>query len=249
MKKLSVFTITGLMVVWSMMHLQAQDNDLELAASIDLTDHKMSVYESNRVVKGGEITSHGWKMTDSLDQYIIELRQGFLPYESGAIEVDVTNFDPMNQTTGDKQHFINFYGHPYGSQFGTPEMRSTPFFTVRAGQKYGDETKKSFKILWRASADNRHEDRGFGERGDWDLKKTYTWRAEWDIDHLRIYLDGEKIFDTAERKEEECFCKRTAALKYVYLGSDNSWDFHEHILKDTWFGFPGPIYKAVRVYR
>lgn len=206
---------------------------LKLAEEINLTSATADKFEAQRVVKGGEVVTGGWKATDKLDLVKIELKRGFTSEESGAIELDMTNLDFPAQVTGRKHHFFNLYSHPSGDHFVQPNN----FFTLRGGSYKDKEGNRGIKVLWRGGGE-RGELAPFATRKVWDAKATYTWRAEWTKNELVVFLNGERIFGPAEFKDRD----KQMPLKYIFLSMDG-------ITKPVWFGFAGPVYKQIRVYR
>lgn len=205
---------------------------LALTATIALDDLKPGPAEVSRTVKGGRWENRGWQATSPKDQLRIELKEGFGPRQSGAIEVDITNFCPLVQAVGSKHHFITLHGDAGGDAFVS---RDSAFVTLRAGGQYIDEKGKlGIKVLWRGGS-GRGEEGTFGAR-DWTEAETYTWRCEWNDQALCVYLDGKCIFGPAE------FSGRfSRPMKHLFLGTDG-------IGGEAWFGMIGPVYRAVRLY-
>ncbi len=242
--KTNLFVALFLVVIFFAMP-EAKAQDFEVVEEIILTDDNPGEYAEAIIAKGGKFTKEGWQSTDSLSQVVIVLRDGFEPTESGAIEMEISNFNPLTQRTGKKQHFFSLYANPEGmnwiDEFRDGEYQkkdlALPFFNFRVGT-YDNEEGRGIKMLWKADAE-RHEEAPFGARKDWSEDKTYTWKAVWDADSLSCYLDGEKIFGPVT------FGPRTphSNLRYIFLSKGG-------MRKDNvWFGMPGPVYKKIRVYR
>lgn len=208
--------------------------ELTLAAEIDLRAGQANPAEKARTVEGGEFVENGWQAKGKLDRLSLELTEGFPAHEPGAIELDMTNLDFVNQIDGKKQHFFGLYSNPSGSHFILPAN----FFTLRGGLYNDKEGNRGIKVLWRGNA-VRGEHAPFAARKVWNLKETYTWRAEWTKEELVMFLNGERIFGPAEFKDRN----EAMPLKYVFLSRDGCPD------TKIWFGFPGPIYQKLRVYR
>ncbi len=207
---------------------------LEQAAVIPLLSGEKTAIERLRLVRGGEYTVNGWQVKDKLDRLIIELIAGFAWNEAGAIELDMTNLDFDAQVNGKKQHYFNFYADPTGDPFNLHNA----FFTLRAGNYKNDKGERGIKVLWRGGK-ARGEKAPFAARAEWDPQKVYTWRAEWDQDKFLVLLDGEKIFGPADFSQRD----RARPLRYLFLSRDGA------LQEDVWFGFPGPVYKEIRIYR
>jgi hypothetical protein len=220
----------------------------QASETIQLTSFEPSDAEAFRMVRGGKFAMGGWQAVDSMDYILIELKDGIAYNESGAIELDMTNLDPTTQTMGRKHHFFSLYANPEGSHFSdvyTRDMKEDekqrmplPFVSLRFGEKrYTDDNGQGIKVLWRPN-EKRFEHAPFGARSDWSKDKTYTWRMAIDRNHLTVYLNGDKIFGPEDLGDRD----KNAPLKYIYLSKDGN-------PKPTvWFGFPGPVYKELRVY-
>ena len=234
-----------LLLVTSIVALEATAQNATMAEEILLTDDTPGPYAEAIIAKGGTFTDQGWQSLDSLSQLVIVLNDGFSADEAGAIELEMTNFNPLTQRTGKKQHFFSLYANSEGGNW-TDEYRdgeyqkkdlALPYFNFRVGT-YDNENGRGIKMLWKAD-DKREEKAPFGARKDWSEKETYTWRAAWDADSLRCYLNGEKIFGPV------AFGPRTphSNLRYIFLSKDGMQKDH------VWYGMPGPVYKKIRVYR
>ena len=223
----------------------AKAQNFEVKEEILLVDETPSPYAEAIIAKGGKFTDQGWQSLDSLSQMVIVLNDGFSADEAGAIELEMTNFNPLTQRTGKKQHFFSLYANPEGGNWADEYRESRyqkkdlalPYFNFRVGT-YDNENGRGIKMLWKAD-DKREEKAPFGARKDWSEDETYTWRAAWDADSLSCYLNGEKIFGPV------AFGPRTphANLRYIFLSKDG-------MRKDNvWYGMPGPIYQKITVYR
>jgi hypothetical protein len=216
-------------------------------SEIDLTNDNPSGIEELRMVRGGVFVPKGWQSVDSLNYIMIALKDGFKYNEPGAIELEMTNLNPMIQATGKKQHFFNLYASPTGHHFAK-EYRDGkfidlnpcyPFISLRFGEKlYTNENGQGIKVLWRAN-EKRIEQAPFGARSDWDISKTYVWRMEWDEDSLSVFLNGLLIFGPKDFGNRD----KNATMRYIWIGKD------AHLQEGVWFGFPGPVYQKIRVFR
>ena len=188
--------------------------------------------EAAKDVNGGTFTSQGWQSTSTSSQIRITLSTGFAPGESGALELDITNFDPVNQYSGDKHQFFNLYTRSDGSKADW-ENTAKGWWNVRGGKNYMTGDGAGFKFLLApAGLDSRHEVRLIQDKNDWDTGRTYTLRAEWTSSEISLYLDGQKLTGPHD------FGGRGEDLAYVFIGKDN-----------VYGGFSGPVYTALRVYR
>jgi len=246
--KTLLFTILSIQIAFCSL---AQELNLDnfTVETIPLTSFEPTDTETFRIVRGGKFAMNGWQVTDSMDYVLIELKDGFAYNEPGAIELQMTNLNPLTQTTGRKQHFFSMYANPEGSHFSdvyTEEMKDDnkqrmplPFVSLRFGKdKYTDDNGQGIKVLWRPNV-KRHEKAPFGARSDWSEDKTYTWRMAWDQDSLSVYLNDERIFGPAEFNNRD----KNAPLKYIFLSRDGNPKSH------VWYGFPGPVYQELKVYK
>ena len=206
---------------------------LELTATIPLTSPDPSPAERARAVRGGAFGPDGWRPTDRLDRLRVDLKEGFGPAESGAVELTMTGPD-LAATDGKKQHFFSLYADPTGDQFN---LRNA-FATVRAGRYANDAGERGVKVLWRGGA-ARGEKAPYAARPAWDPAAEHVWRLEFTPDRLVLTLDGERVFGPA------AFAGRDPArpLRHVFLHRDGA--LHEGL----WYGFVGPAYRELRVFR
>ncbi|MGH9847206.1 MAG: hypothetical protein ACREEM_51575, partial [Blastocatellia bacterium] len=208
---------------------------LKLMAEIKLDSDKAAKADVKRAVTGGEFRSDGWQAKDRLDRFRLELKDGFAADEAGAIELEMSNLDFVSQVDGRKQHFFSLYTDASGNHFA----RSNQFFTLRGGNYNDAEGNRGIKILWRGGAErDRGEKAPFAARTVWDKQAVYVWRAEWTRDELVVLLNGERIFGPAEFKQRE-----PRPLKYIFLSRDGC------PKEAVWYGFAGPVYRKLRVYR
>jgi len=187
--------------------------------------------EEGKYITEGAFVNEGWQSTSGSSQMVIALSNVFEPNESGAIEIDVTNFNPIDQYSSSKQQFINLYSFPDGNQNNWHDTDKC-WWNLRGGTNYMESGGAGFKFLWApASVDSRHEVRLIHSRTNWSTSETYTFRIEWSSTELTLHLDGQRLHGPVS------FGGRSGSLKYIFLGKDNNYP-----------GFSGPIYKAVRVY-
>jgi len=233
-------------------------------AEIPLNSDTVSDYEEVRIVTGGAFRETGWKATDSLCRIIMVLKRGFYHNESGAIEIEMTNLDPMEQQNGRKHHFFNLYASPEGSTwhryFLEPNRKGKvggnveePYFNLRFGNYGKAQDGRSIKVLWKGGGKrhemSHHNQEHFGLIKSWNKEKTYRYRAEWDTKRLVVYLNDELIFasqrfNNTEKVGRDSFANRDehAPMKYIFISRDN------HDNPGVWYGMPGPVYQKVKVY-
>lgn len=228
--------------------LNAQDNNKYKVSEISLDSEQPGDIEELRFVRGGKFVNGGWQSVDSLNYIMISLKDGFEYDEPGAIELEMTNLKPEVQCTGGKHHFLNLYANPEGSHFfreyNNGEFTnyikpSLPFFTLRFGkEKYVDKNGQGIKVLW-FSGKERKERAPFGTRCNWDISKTYVWKVEWDADSISVFMNGDRIFGPEEFSNRD----KDAPMRYIWIAKDG------YFREMGWFGFAGPVYKKLRVYR
>jgi hypothetical protein len=146
----------------------------------------------------------------------------------------MTNLDFDAQVNGRKQHFFSLYADPTGDQFN---LRNA-FFTLRGGNYRDDAGHRGIKVLWRGGH-FRGEHAPYAARPLWDPNETYTWRAEWDEGELVVFLNGERVFGPANFQDRD----PARPLRHIFLSRDGC------LNEDVWFGFPGPVYREIRVFR
>ena len=210
--------------------------ELGLVLDDPLTGEDPVGIEIEKVVKGGEFLSDGWQAQGSNNQIRIQLPDTIFPANgSGAMEVDVRNFDPPAQYNSKKHQFINLYSRPDGSKAFWDDDRKS-WWNIRGGNNYrNSSTAAGFKWLYTpAGLATRHEHRLIQNTSNWDRAKTYTFRVEWTASHISISLDGQVLRGNGN------FGNRVEALQYVFLGKDNVYSGMSTS--------DGIVYTALRLY-
>jgi len=97
-----------------------------------LTDATLQPGFDDKNVNGGSFSAAGWQTTSGNDQLRLTLTSPV--HGDGMFEIDVTNFDPVTQYSGDKHQIINMYTSTDGSQavFNTDEA----WWNIRTGTNY-----------------------------------------------------------------------------------------------------------------
>jgi len=196
-----------------------------------LTSNAVVAGEASKRVKEGKFVERGWESTSSASQIVIELAEPFAPGEGGAVEIDITNFDPVKQYAGSKHQFFNVYSRPDGSKERWDEDGKC-WVNVRGGRNYMKSGGAGFKLLCAPRGlKSRHERRLIESTKTWDPARTYVLRLQWDDRTVGVWLDGRRLCSFA-------FADRTELLSHVFIGTDN-----------VYSGFAGPVYTRLRVYR
>ncbi len=186
-----------------------------------LTDSVVQDGFDEKHVSGGSFSAAGWQTTGGSDQLRLKLTH---PIEGpGSFEIDVDNFDPHTQYSGDKHQIINMYTTNDGSQavFQTDEA----WWNIRTGNNY----YTGFKFLAAPNGGDSREEHRLMESATWDVADTHTFRVEWDDVEIHVYLDGTYLWTLG-------YADRVSPLQYVFLGKDN-----------VYLGQIGPIYSNLRV--
>jgi hypothetical protein len=118
----------------------AQANDTEhytLDLQDMLTSRNFVGGEIEKKEKQGKFEAAGWRTVGVESQIMIELERAFAPYESGAIEVDLTGFDPVRQfgKSSDKHHILCLYSASDGAHGGWDD-NTKAWLCWRVGKEY-----------------------------------------------------------------------------------------------------------------
>jgi hypothetical protein len=206
------------------------DAALNLVFTDPLISADLAQGQTQKTNKGGTFVSQGWKASASSSQLFIVLEKAIGPTEVGALEVQLTNFNPIQQYRSEKHQFISLYSRPDGSKLNWDDNKKC-WWNIRGGTGYMTSGGAGFKFLHhRAGRATRVEVRLIQSKKDWDLTKTYTFRVEWTASGITFSLDGTRLHSGN-------FGGRIEALKYIFLGKDN-----------VYTGFTGPVYKNLKIY-
>ncbi|MDP7114666.1 MAG: NBR1-Ig-like domain-containing protein, partial [Myxococcota bacterium] len=186
-----------------------------------LTDSTLQPGFDEKHIVGGSFSAAGWQTTGGSDQLRLQLTHPI--NGDGHLEIDVDNFDPHTQYSGDKHQIINMYTSADGSQgvFQTDEA----WWNIRTGNNY----YTGFKFLAAPNGGDSREEVRLMESATWDPADSHTFRGEWDALEIHLYLDGNYL--TTLGYED-----RVQPLQYVFVGKDNVYQ-----------GQVGPIYSNLRV--
>ena len=186
-----------------------------------LTDATVQPGFDDKVVTGGAFSADGWQTTAESNQLRLTLSSPI--HGDGALEIDVTSFDPVTQYSRDKHQIINMYTSTDGSQavFGTDEA----WWNIRTGTNYST----GFKFLASPRGGDEREEVRLIESATWDPSDLHTFRVEWDAVDIDVYLDGVHLHTLD-------FDGRVEPLQVIFVGKDN-----------VYLGQVGPIYSNLRV--
>ena len=186
-----------------------------------LTDSSVQPGFATKNVNGGTFSADGWQTTGGSDQLLLEMASPV--YGDCTFEIDVTNFDPVTQYSGEKHQTINMYTSDDGSQavFQTDEA----WWNIRTGTNY----YTGFKFLAAPNGGDSREEHRLMESATWDPADLHTFKVEWDSLEIHIYLDGAYLWTAS-------YDGRVQPLQYVFIGKDN-----------VYSGQVGPIYSNLRV--
>ena len=175
----------------------------------------------DKLVSGGSFSAAGWQTTGGGDQLVLRLDAPI--WSAGTLEIDVTNFDPVTQYTGEKHQIVNLYTSDDGSQgvFGTSEA----WWNIRTGNNYGT----GLKFLAASEGGDSREEVRLIETASWNPADLHTWTVTWDEVDVHLSLDGAELTVLA-------FDGRVQPLQHIFLGKDN-----------VYAGQVGPIYSNLRV--
>ncbi len=247
--KICLFLITGvLLLFFDVFSRSVTRQPLSLLTkekvnykTIDLTKPEKSACEKVRVVHGGRFTERGWKALDHNDRIRIQLIDSFGANASGAVELDVYNFNPKVQATATKQHFFSLYGlqNPDSDTFKIEGPH--PYFNLRVGKnKYADGY--GIKVLWSPKGKESRQEVGplavQPNPPGWLTNQLYTWRVEWNADSIRYFLNGKLYFGPV------FFGQRIKPMDYIMIGADRDSDVFKESKSLT-----GCFYQRVRIYQ
>jgi len=175
-----------------------------LLSAVDETPVKM-------FVEGGELSDTGWLATSEDDLVLFMLPDAF---GRGAVEVDVSGFDPLNNCDFAKVDFLALYDRPHGST-NAGSVDETAWAYYRAGTNYFQDGVANLKTAAKG------RDMGVGTAAaavtgsvpEFDPSRAYTFRIEWDEDGIRWLLDDIIVRDISMTE---------LYFKFLFLGRDNT---------------------------
>ncbi len=186
-----------------------------------LTEATLQPGFDEKIVNGGVFSAAGWQTTSESDQLRLTLTNPV--HGDGALEIDVTNFDPATQYSRDKHQIIDMYTTTDGTQavFDTDEA----WWNIRTGNNY----YTGFKFLASPNGGDEREEVRLMESATWDPADLHTFRVEWNSVDVDIHLDGVLLHTLP-------FDGRVQPLQVIFVGKDN-----------VYLGQVGPIYSNLRV--
>lgn len=104
-----------------MEEIDEEDGEWRLELQDPLTSRNFVSGENEKKEKSGVFEEGGWRAATREAQTVIELSSAFGPKDTGAIEVDITDFDPPQQfvasssgDAGEKHHMLALYSRGDG---------------------------------------------------------------------------------------------------------------------------------------
>jgi len=194
-----------------------------LVLSDPLISAAMTSGENGKWVKGGKFSSGGWLASDGKSQIMIQLKTALK--NAGTVKIDVTNFAPLSQNTGEKHEIINLYTQKNGSKdiFNTKGS----WWNIRTGTNYASDP---MAIKFLSALNGTRTETRLKTKVTWSKSKTYTFRVSWSSGGISIYLDSQKI-------QQHPWGNMVESFEYVFIGTNN-----------VYTAQPGPIYSNLRVY-
>lgn len=222
----------------------AQANDTEhytLDLQDMLTSRNFVGGEIEKKEKQGKFEASGWRTVGVESQIMIELERAFAPYESGAVEVDLTGYDPARQfgKSSDKHHILCLYSASDGAHGGWDD-NSKAWLCWRVGKEYVSDSTGAAgcKIQAVPRGSQSHSEIRYAERR-WDPYATYTLRIEFDAHSAALFVNGEPLLPLPNQATTVAdFAGRRQSLGYVFVGMDNQTP-----------GFEGVRFSNLRVWR
>ncbi len=189
------------------------------------------------------ISGKGWQSVASTSKLFITLPAD-LPWE-GAMEIDVTNFDPAEQADDPdiKYHCINIWSRPEADKNVYNTNASWTQIRTSGHDKYSDgEGRAGFKWLTQThgSGDDSREEDYYLLNKDWDKSKTYTFRIVWTADRAYLYLNNALLGDYRRNRTYHPFSGRLEPFRYIFLGKENLIYGYEAQI--------GPIYSNLTIF-
>jgi len=204
---------------------QAQTDQVVLVDS--LINGTLGKQTGGRFVAGG-----GWQVTDADNMIVYDLGEYI---ENGSVEIDVRNFDPQNQNTKPRHHFLAMFRNPWGTHHPAEDLETV--WDLHAGTRY----EPGIKVLsW-----TYQEDESISEVQNlvWGADQTYHLKITWQGNHLYYYRDGELH---AEHRHSA-----PMQLRYLFVGRDLTvgGDLITEFKNNQYPAVIGPIYSNVAVTR
>ena len=221
------------------------------AMANDTDDYTLDLQDmlTSRNIVGGEVEKKekqgrfelvGWTTVGVESQLMIELERAFAPVDAGAVEVDVTGFDPIRQfaKSSDKHHILCLYSSSDGSHGGW-EDNAKAWVCWRVGNEYVSDSAGTAGLKAQAAARgvaSLNEARYEARR--WSGGATYTLRIEFDAHAATLFVDGKPVVPLKGERASVDFSKRRESLRFVFVGMDNQTP-----------GFDGVRFSNLRVWR
>ncbi len=180
---------------------------------------------------GGQFeNSGGWRVTTPNDMLVYDLGTYV---ESGALEIELSNFRPTVQNSHNRHHFLSMFRSPWGNHH--PQENVETVWDLHAGTSYSPGVKL---LSWTY---NENEEKNTIIKEDFDQTKTYRVRMVWNGNQLQYFLDG--VLQATHTHSA------SLQVRYLYIGRDFtvSGDFVTNFNNNQYPGLVGPIYENLLV--
>lgn len=179
---------------------------------------------------GGKfVAGGGWQVTGVEDMIVYDLGRYL---ESGSLELEVRNFQPMLQNSAKRHHFLSFFRTPWGNHH--PVENPETVWDLHAGSYYAGGVKI---LSWTYD----HSDSHTVVPAAWDLSKTYRLKIIWNGNRLQYFRN-----DTLQATNTHATAMQ---LRHLFLGRDFtvSADLVTNFKNNQYPAIVGPIYSNLIV--
>lgn len=172
----------------------------------------------------------GWRVTSQSDMLVYDLGTYV---ESGALEIELSNFRPNVQNSYQRHHFLSMFRSPWGNHHPLENVETV--WDLHAGTSYSPGVKL---LSWTY---NENEEKNTIIEEDFDQTKTYRVRMVWSGTQLQYFLDG--VLQATHTHSA------SMQVRYLYIGRDFtvSGDFVTNFNNNQYPGLVGPIYENLLV--
>jgi len=185
-----------------------------------------------RQTGGMFVAGGGWQSSGADNMIVYDLDEYI---ENGSVEIDIRNFDPQNQNTKPRHHFLAMFRNPWGTHHPAENLETV--WDLHAGTRY----EPGIKVLsW-----TYQESESISEL------QNSAWSADQDF-HLKITWQGNNLYYYRnDQLHAEHQHSAPMQLRYLFVGRDFtvSGDLITDYKNNQYPAVIGPIYSSLVVRR
>jgi len=152
--------------------------------------------------QGGQfVAGGGWQVTGVEDMIVYDLGRYL---ENGSVELEARNFNPREQNSHYRHHFLSMFKNPWGNHHPVEDQET--LWDLHAGYYYDGGLKM---LSWTYDANT---EKSTVLQAAWESKRTHHLKIVWKGKQLQYFLNGTLYLTHTHTSNME--------LRYLFLGRD-----------------------------